>query len=72
MYFKLFLTYVLACQLVYIENYALLLNYRLRISIEAIKINNTFVNMKSGLHHTSALILGLACSYLKSFMSFLK
>lgn len=56
----------------FIETYALLQNYRLRISIEAFNINNTVVYIEAGIHYLATLILGLVCSYLRSFMSVLK
>lgn len=69
---EIILTRVLACKLVYRETSALLLNCGLRISLDAIKINNTFVYMKAGMHYSAAFILGLACSYLRSFVRILK
>ena len=69
---KLSLIYVFICKLVYIETHALHLNCGLRISIEAIKMNNSFVYIKARIHYSIALILGLVCSYLSGFMSILK
>lgn len=72
MYSVNYLSPVLFCGLVYRETYAPLVNYRIRASIQAIKINNTYIYIKVGMHYLAALILGLVCSYLRGFMSILK